>query len=347
MSQDSDSRAGSSVERVPDTADGAVRPDVSIIIVCYNDREVLLPCLTSIFESRFEVSHEVLLVDNGSVDGSQEEALERHPDVRLVEAGYNSGYAGGNNIGYRASRGRFVLFLNPDTLLCDGVLDRLVERYEALPGCGAVGPNVRNADGSLQRSVFRSPRLVDFWDSFMLKRVPGYARLFGFMGYRDEDYANEGDVDVVCGCCFLVGRPVLEEVGCFDEEYFIYFEEADLCERIRAAGHRVVYTPATSIVHLGGATTVKQQTWFRIRAERSRRLFFRKHRGPLATAALWPALFLNSLARVSIGLLALALTLGAVETVRVKTGCEVALLLWQFGLVNHPQRPPAPAPTGP
>ena len=221
-------------------------------------------------------------------------------------------------------------------------LDALVRRADEIPDLGALGPNVRTADGTLQRSVYRSPRLINFVDSFLLNRLPLYSKLFGFFGYHDSDYEREMEVDIVCGCGFLVPRPVLEEVGAFDEEYFIYYEEADLQERIRASGRKVVYTPSASIVHLGGATTVKQQTWFRIECECSRRRYFQKHRGPLSRLALRPTLFLDSLARTVLGSLAVVLTLGRSEHVRKKTGIEWSLLLWQLGLRHHPPKPPTP-----
>lgn len=315
--------------------------DVSIVIVCYNDAAVLLPCLESIYALSADVSFEVIVVDNNSNDGGPAEVRRRFPRAEVFEAGYNSGYAGGNNIGFERARGRYVMFLNPDTILGGRVLDSLVERADSTPNCGAIGPNVRNTDGSLQRSVFRSPTLADFVDYFLLDRLPGYARFFGYMGYRDADYEREQEVDIVCGCCFMARRDLLQKIGAFDEEYFIYFEEADLCERIRASGHKVIYSPTASIVHLGAATTAKQEAWFRIRAERSRHRFFTKHRSRMAVVALTPLLFVNSVVRASLGTLAVIVTAGASRRLRRKAGTELTVFFWQIGLVAHGPTPPA------
>jgi GT2 family glycosyltransferase len=320
------------------------RLDLSIIIVCYNDREVLVPCLESIYASAPSMKFEVIVVDNASVDGSAAEIRRRFPQVRVIDAGYNSGFTGGNNIGYDHSSGKWVLFLNPDTIILDKAIDQLMERAVAIPNLGAIGPNVRNKDRTLQRSVYRSPRLVGFVDAFLLNRLPLYSKLFGYFGYRDADYANEMEVDIVCGCCFAVPRPVLEEVGAFDKGYFIYYEEADLQERIRESGKKVVYTPAASIVHLGGATTVKQQTWFRIECECSRKRFFQKHRNRLSQLVLGPILFADSIARLVFNSVAVVLTAGTSAHFRKHLGIEYALLLWQLGLQEHEPIPPKPAP---
>lgn len=314
-------------------------PDLSVLIVSFNDSEVLLPCLESIYLSSPRIEMEIIVVDNGSRDSTVRRLRERFPQVALIEAGYNAGYAGGNNFAFRKARGRFVLFLNPDTLVRPGALEGLVARADSLPDLGALGPNVVNEDGSLQRSCFRSPRLLDFFDSFMLSRVPGYARCFGYLGYRDEDYRRDMEVDAVSGCSLLARRELLERIGAFDEEYFVYFEEADLCERVRASGHKVYYTPAASIVHLGGVTTRRQEAWFRIQAERSRQRFFVKHRGRLSVVALRPLRFISSVMRLLYATAALVLSAGLWKRVRRKPLTELVLLGWQLGIVEQGRRP--------
>ena len=107
--------------------------------------------------------------------------------------------------------------------------------------------------------------------TLMLHRLPGCAGVFGGGGYRDKAYEEEFEAEAVSGCCLLARRELLARIGAFDEAYFIYFEETDLCERVRASGHKVIYTPGAEVVHLGGATTVKQERWFKIQFERSRR----------------------------------------------------------------------------
>ena len=321
-------------------SDSSDRVTLSIVVVCFNDGAVLLPCLESIYTGPPRATFEVILVDNGSLDGSIEEAHSRFPDVVIVRAGYNSGYAGGNNIGFRRASGTYVLFLNPDTTIPQGALDQLVHRADRHPRCGAAGPRVLNADGSLQKSCFRSPCLSRFLhETLMLHRIPGCNTMWGGNGYADTDDGGEMEVEVVSGCCLLARRDLLTEIGAFDEEYFIYFEETDLCERIRAHGWRVLYTPAAEVVHLGGATTVKQRTWFRIQFERSRRRFFAKHRGRHSRLPLHAVLFLNLALRSLLGALAFVSTLGRSTALCTNTDIALRTLAWHCGLFKHGPRP--------
>ena len=314
--------------------------DVSVIIVCFNDRDVLLPCLESIYQGQDGARFEVILVDNGSRDGSVEAVRERFRDVRIVAPGYNAGYTGGNNYGFERADGRYVLFLNPDTILHPGALGGMVARADRLPRAGAVGPHVVNPDGSLQRSCFRSPTVADFVSvALFLHRLPGYSELVGVLGYRDDEYEREHPVHVVSGCCLLARRELLARIGAFDDAYFIYFEETDLCERIRQSGRDVVYTPAATIKHLGGATTVKQDTWFRIQFEKSRRRFFSKFRPASAGMMLDAILVFHCLLRVVLGGIGVILCLGRARALRAKTAAAARILAWRLGWIEQGPRP--------
>jgi len=314
--------------------------DLSVIIVCFNDREVLLPCLESLYGAPCEIALEVILVDNGSKDGSIDEVRRRFPSVRILEPGYNSGYAGGNNFGFERAEGRYVLFLNPDTLLTTGALDRLVARGDANPDSGAVGPKVLNRDGSLQPSCFRSPTVGHYLAiTLMLHRLPGWSRWFGADGYPDGFFEREQPADIVSGCCLLARRDLLRSIGAFNEDYFIYFEETDLCERIRRSGHAILYTPEAVITHLGGATTVKQVMWFRIQFERNRIRFFRTYRGRAAALAVSVLMTVNLLLRVILGGLGALLSAGRARGLRNRTGIAARILGWKLGLVEQGPRP--------
>lgn len=317
------------------------QPDLSVIIVCFNDHDVLMPCLASLQAAKSALSVEVIVVDNASRDASVSAVRKHFPNVRVVQAGYNAGFTGGNNIGFEQATGRYVLFLNPDTLIDEYAFDVMVERADRDPEIGAVGPMVLNRDRTLQFSCFRSPTVGHFLSkAMMLHRLPGYRRLAGNESrYPESRYRREMDVDVISGCAMLVRRDLLLRIGAFDDEYFIYFEETDLCERIRRAGYRIVYLPEATIVHLGGQTTVKQQEWFRIQYERSRRRFFSKHRSRLAYGGIVTILVLDTGARWLLGGIATAVTLGQSESVRRKTALARHMLLWQLGLRHQGQRP--------
>lgn len=315
--------------------------DLSVVIVCFNDQEVLLPCLASIEKAKSTLSTEVIVVDNASRDGSVSAVRKQFPKVRIVQAGFNAGFTGGNNIGFEHATGRYVLFLNPDTLIDHFAFDAMVERADRDNGIGAVGPMVLNNDRTLQCSCFRSPTVGHFFSkAIMLHRVPGYGRVAGHESrYPESRYSREMEVDVISGCAMMVRRDLLTRIGAFDDEYFIYFEETDLCERIRRAGYRIVYVPAATIVHLGGQTTVKQQEWFRIQYERSRRRFFAKHRSRLAYCGVVGTLMLDTGVRWMLGAAANLATLGQSESIRRKTALARHMFLWQLGLRNQGQRP--------
>lgn len=315
--------------------------DLSVIIVCFNCREVLMPCLASIEAAHSNLLTEVIVVDNASKDGSTSAVRNHFPKVRIVQTGYNAGFTGGNNIGFDHATGRYVLFLNPDTLIDDYAFDAMVERADRDSGIGAVGPMVLNKDRSLQYSSFRSPTVSHFLTkALLLHRVPGYRRAVGNESrYPETRYTREMEVDVISGCAMLVRRDLLLRIGAFDEEYFMYFEDTDLCERIRRAGYRIVYLPAATIVHLGGQSTVKQQEWSRIQYERSRKRYFAKNRSRWAYYGIVSTLALDSGVRWLFGTLANVLTLGQSEVVRQKTRLARHMLLWQLGIRNQGQRP--------
>lgn len=315
--------------------------DLSIVLVTFNSRDDVLACLRSLYAAPPMLAYEVVVIDNGSRDGTQETVVEQFPDARLIESGYNAGYAGGNNLGYQNSSGRHVLFLNPDTLVKGEALEQMVECISADARCGALGPRVLNADGSLQSSCYRAARLSTVLTSvFFLDYLPGWEALTGLKPiYHAADYEREMTVDVVSGCCLLAPRRILDEVGGFDDTYWMYGEEADLCERIRAHGYTVRYTPSATIVHLGGATTQDHPLRWRIHVERNRRLFFSKHRGRVALTILRGLLLLDTLRRIVTGTAQVILSCGLSRQMRLKTGRSLGLLCWQLGLLRQGDRP--------
>ena len=316
---------------------------MSIVIVSFNSRDVLLPCLESIYASSPRLSFEVILVDNGSKDGSLQEVRLRFPSVTVIESGYNSGYTGGNNIGYRQAIGRNVLFLNPDTLINDGALDGLVSRADSDPRCGAIGPKIQRQDGSLQLSCYRSPTVINVLCSVLfLDYIPCWESLSGIKThYRAEEYMKEMEVDAVSGCCLLVPKVVLDKIGGFDEEYWMYGEENDLCERIRKSGYRILYTPLVSIVHLGGLANKALTLWWRIHIVHNRMLFFAKHRGKASLGAFKAILLFDTIRRTLTDTVRMMLTLtgDCSRRYRLKVAQSLGLLCWQLGLIKKGKRP--------
>jgi GT2 family glycosyltransferase len=256
---------------------------LSIVIVNWNGGDDLLRCLESLYSHSLAGTMEVVVVDNGSEDGSPELIRRTVPQVILIEAGANLGFAKAANLGWRRAQGEYVLFLNPDTLVPAGTLDQALTYLRAHPAVGMVGVKLLNPDGSLQVSCWNFLSLPTLLLDNLL-RLPLMPRsLADRYLYRLWNHGETREVDWIAGAFLLCRRSVLEEVGGFDEDYFMYCEDMDLCYRVRRRGHLVVYYPAASIMHHGNRSGAKK--WAEGReAEivRSELIFLSKHGGLLS-----------------------------------------------------------------
>ena len=260
-----------------------VRVPLSVVIVSWNTREITLEALRS-FLPADDLPLEVVVVDNASSDGSADAIEAEFPAIQVIRNERNLGFAGGVNVGLRASRHPLVLLLNSDTRVVDDALSRLVDYVGVHPEAGIVGPRVLNEDGTLQASYFRFPSLLNqlLEATYLSQLMPG-SRLFNRERHGGGDAAAPAPVDAVSGCCFLVRRSVLDSVGVLDEDFFMYAEETDLCYRAWQAGFEVHYAPVGEIVHLHGASSRLASRRNFLEYRRSILRFFRKNRGPLAT----------------------------------------------------------------
>ncbi len=246
--------------------------DLSILIVSWNTRELLGQCLASVFAHPPAGPCEVLVVDNGSRDGSAALVRERFPQVKLVEARANLGFARANNLGLSLARGRYLLLLNSDTLVLPGTLDRLIACADRHPEAGVLGGRLLNADGSLQASWARFPTL---WSELLGRNVRARCPLG-----RPAGQAQVYDVDWVGGACMLVRPQAVAQVGALDEDFFMYSEETDWCYRMRRHGWRVHYLADGPVVHLGGGSASRADGMQLTRLYEGKLRFFRKHYGP-------------------------------------------------------------------
>ncbi len=254
--------------------------DISICIVSYQTRDLLRDCLLSIYGTVVSLSFEVIVVDNHSSDGTLEMIENEFPDVKLLVNNHNTGYTRPNNQAMRESRGRYIVLLNPDTLIKKNAMAELSGFLEKHPEVGIVGPKVLNRDGTLQKQCRRSEARP--WDTFCY--FSGLSRLFpqdkryaGYlMTYLNEDITHE--VEAVSGSCMMIRRKVVEKIGYQDEIFFAYQEDTDYCRRARLAGWKIFYNPLAQIVHYGGEGGSKVQP-FRSIVEwhRSYYLYYRKH----------------------------------------------------------------------
>jgi hypothetical protein len=246
------------------------QPDVSVVVVTWNAHDHIERCLKSVR------GHDLIVVDNGSTDGTVELVRERFPEARLIEQG-NVGMGGGNNTGMRAAEGRYFFLLNSDAWIEGGGLDVLLAFAEAHPDAAVVGPRLQNLDGSLQRSVRGEPTL---WrlatEYFFIRKLAPHTNLLNplYVGGFDHDAVRE--VDWLSGAALLVRREAADAVGLFDEEFFMFSEEADWQTRFRRAGWTVWFQPAAVVTHVGGASHGGRLYVENLRGQLR---YFQKHQG--------------------------------------------------------------------
>jgi hypothetical protein len=245
---------------------------LAIVIVSYNCREVLRDCLAS------ACAYYAVVVDNASTDGSAEMVRAEFPEVKLIRNQENRGFAAACNQGIMAAHQPLVLLLNPDALITDDAVQRLLEVMSARPDVGACGPRILNPDGSLQPSCRCFPILPRLLlDELGFGKLFPHSRFFG--GYRMTWWAHDQqrEVDQLMGAALLLRRTALEQVGVLDERFFVYFEEVDLCLRLRQAGWKVLFVPTAQVVHHGGQSAhqvLREATLYRYR---SMCTFYRKY----------------------------------------------------------------------
>ena len=264
--------------------------DLSIVIVNWNVRDLLRHCLHSIFQlpsSNFQT--EVIVVDSASSDGSVAMVEEEFPQVRLIANSENVGFTVGSNQGIAASRGRYVLLLNPDTEIVGDALATMVEYLDDQPQVGALGPQLLNPDGSIQSSRRRFPSLATaFLESTILQQWFPHNRIARHYYMADQPDDEVQEVDWVTGACLLTRREAIQNVGVLDEGFFMYSEELDWCRRAKERGWKVVYLPTARVIHHGGQSSEQVKSFQHIQFQRSKIRYFRKHHG------LWQAEVLRS-----------------------------------------------------
>jgi GT2 family glycosyltransferase len=259
---------------------GEDQVDLSIVIICWNDQRVLADCLRSIFTRTQEIRFEVIISDNGSTDGSVKYLREKFPKVRVIENGANLGFAKGNNAGIRASQGKYVLILNPDTIVHEGALDRWVRFADQHAEAGAFGCRVLNPDGTYQGSARPFPTIWrDILAAFYLRSLAYVSNIFISDTYTGWNGDTERQIDWQSGCCILFRADVLRTLGGFDEQFFYHYEEVDLCKRVWQAGYPILFTPDVTITHLGGQSVSRFPIRFELERCRSRYRYYYKHFG--------------------------------------------------------------------
>ena len=259
-----------------------IMTDISIVIVNWNTRHILFDCLKSVYEQSVDSSLEVIVIDNASSDGSAEMVKKDFPQITLIENSENLGFAAANNQGIEISKGRYVLLLNPDTLILDNAINKTLYFADAHPESAVVGCRVLNPDRTLQPTCFMFPSILNMLlSTTYLYRLFPKSRFFGRERMTWWDRSDIREVDVVTGCFMLVRREAIEQVGLLDERFFVYGEETDWCYRFKKAGWKVMFTPCAEIIHLGGQSTQKKATAMVVQLRKSILQFMKKHYSPL------------------------------------------------------------------
>lgn len=259
--------------------------DLSIVILNWNVRDLLDRCLASITSDRF--SFETIVVDNASTDDSVAMVRSKYPNSIVITNLTNLGFTGGNNLGIQAAHGRYVMVLNPDAEIVDAAIDQMIDYLDAHAEVGAIGPQLLNPDRSVQSSRRRFPTmLTGIFESTWLQGIaPRYVLHRFYMDDVSPDAVQE--VDWLTGACTIFRRSVLDQVGIYDEaNFFMYSEEIDLCRRIKAAGHSIVYLPAAQVIHFIGQSSDQVVAARQLYFQTSKVHYFRKHHGRFKAGVL-------------------------------------------------------------
>lgn len=318
--------------------------DLSIIIVNWNSKAFLRNCLESILQAPPSLALEVIVVDNASYDGADRMLAGEFPRVRYVQSNENLGFARANNLGYKHSSGRHLLFLNPDTEIVDGAIDRMVAAADSLADAGAIGCRLLNSDGSLQTSCVQAlPTILNqALDAEGLRARFPKSSLWGMEALHREG-SEPRAVEMISGACLLVPRAAFESTGRFTEAYFMYGEDADLCRKIGATGRKLYYLPDAAVIHHGGQSTKQTgaSTFSILLMQESLHTYFRLAGGRPRAALFRASRFVTACVRVAL-LAALRIAPGdaAVKSERQASLHKwKTILLWSAGLAPATKAP--------
>ncbi len=307
--------------------------DVSIICVNWNSLDYLRECIASIYQFTHGIQFEVIVVDNASPEGGVETLNQQFPEVRIIKSDRNLGFAGANNLGFKASSGEYVLLLNPDTRLHNPAINLLLEAARSLPDAGIVGGKLLNADLSVQTAaVQKFPTILNQLANIEALRVRWPGCFLWDISPLYSDQSEPIRVDVIPGACMMLRRQVFERAGMLTEDYFMYGEDIDLNYKVNRGGLASYYVGAAEIVHHGGRSSSRQKVsqWSTIMKYRAMVRFYRMSHGWLYSALYQAAM--GASAALRLVLLALAFPFSDREIVRSASSKWSTVLKWSVGL---------------
>jgi len=246
--------------------------DISIIIINWNTKQLLLDCMASVYDTVHKAAFEIFVVDNGSTDGSVRSLADKYPDVTIIANTRNEGFAKANNAALRRMAGEYAVLLNSDTVLKEHALDRMLAFMKAHPRAGLCGPQLLFGDGSRQTSTGAFPELLSELTSASMVRLI----TSGKRRKHKPVFSGPTPVDFIIGACMFVRKAAIDIAGLLDEDYFFFYEEIDWCYRLNKAGWLIYHLPDIEIYHFGGQSTRNINLKARVESWRSRYLYFRK-----------------------------------------------------------------------
>ena len=308
--------------------------DLSVIIINWNSKDYLRECLKSIIAAIGDLKCEILVIDNASQDGSAQMVAAEFPRVCFIQSDRNLGFSGGNNRAARQARGGLLLFLNPDTVIEGDALMILVQTLRRCPDGAIAGARLLNRDRTLQISCVQSfPTIMNqMLGSDLLYRWFPRSSLWG-MAALFEDSKEPKPVEAVSGACLVIKREIFERVGGFDEHYFMYSEDIDLCFKIHQAGFKSYYVPTASVIHYGGGSSQKAPSSFsNVMLRESVYRFMRLHQGRAAAVFFRLFIGVSALFRLPVAIIVWLFQ----KSIGSKTDAPVrkwiSILRWSCGL---------------
>jgi N-acetylglucosaminyl-diphospho-decaprenol L-rhamnosyltransferase len=320
--------------------------DLSIIIVNWRSRAFLKQCLMSIYKDAHTMTCEIIVVDNASYDGCEQMLSNEFPRVIFIQSRQNLGFAGANNLAFDCSRGQSILFLNPDTEIQGEAIQKLVNSLKSIPDAGMVGARLLNSDFSLQTScVTAIPSILNqvlnsehLRKSFPRWRMWGIKQLF-------VKHEMPVEVEAISGACMVAKRDVLEQVGFFSTNYFMYSEDMDICVKITKAGWKIYYVPDAIIVHHGGSSSASREenNFSSIMIRESLIDFFRSHRGHFYATLYRVGTSLISVIRIFILVIVSPIVIFLPKGYSFLShgfGKWIGILIWSLGLTKWASQQP-------
>ena len=311
-------------------------PDVSIVIVNWNSREFLRQCLKTVFQQPHQSKIEVIVIDNASYDGSEPLVQSQYPQAIFIQGDDNVGFARANNAAAAVATGRNLLFLNPDTEVSAGAIDRMVRFIDNSPDAGAVGCRLLNTDGSLQTSCVQAyPTVLNqMLDAEALRKLWPASPLWGTAAFL-ADPMQPQRVEGISGACLLVRRDAFDQVGRFTEAYFMYAEDMDLCLKLERSGRCNYYLGDVTVVHHGGQSSgaAPESQFGNVMMRESIARYFELRHGRGRALLYRSGLAVSALCRVTALGLAQVLSLGRFRTLTVQGGLRKwsKVLRWSVG----------------